>query len=341
MEERRNRRGTAVRALIRTLVAAAMAILATALMVRPAGASPTVVDHGPLVGPSGVLRDGGQSVRLGHRILWLFGDTLYPNCDPVCASNSAGLGGAAGPTEELGAEFIPLTPAERTAWHGGDDRIAVWPMGAIRIGTTAAAVFYARYHVAGALDYEPLGWGIATVAVGDRVATRVLEMSGLPFGHPVRVGRWVFAYASERSGWMQFSSKVARAPLASMTDPAAWRYWDGAGWSPDVASAAFVLPGPSGALSVSWNRSLGQYLATYNLALSNRIEIRTAPSPTGPWSAATTLFTGLDAPAGTFDYAGMEHSDLARQQGRVITVTYYHPLGARQGEIRRVSVSLA
>jgi hypothetical protein len=37
----------------------------------------------------------------------------------------------------------------------------------------------------------------------------------------------------------------------------------------------------------------------------------------------------------------MEHSDLARQQGRVITVTYYHPLGARQGEIRRVSVSLA
>ena len=338
MEDRRNRPGAWARRIVATaaLVAAVMAFV-----VRPAGASTTTVDLGPLIGPSNVFRDGGQSVRLGHRILWLFGDTLYPNCDPVCASNSAGLGRAAGPGEELGAEFIPLTPAERAAWHAGDDRIAVWPMSGVRTGRSTAAVFYARYHVAGPLDYEPLGWGIATVAVGDRVATRELEMPGVAFGHPVRVGQWVFAFASERSGWMQFSCKVARAPLASLTDASAWRYWDGDGWSTDAASAAFVLPGPSGDVSVSWNRFLGQYLATYNLALSNRIEIRTAPSPTGPWSAPTTLFTGRDVPAGTFDYAGMEHPDLVRQQGRVITVTYYHPLGAWQGEIRRVSVTLA
>ena len=338
MEERRNRRGSRAR---RTLVAVVAAFAATALSAAPAGTSTTAVDLGPLTGPSGVLRDGGQSVRLGHRILWLYGDTLYPNCDPVCATNSAGLGGARGPTEELGAEFIPLTPAERAAWHAGDDRIAVWPMSGVRTGSTTVAVFYARYHVAGPLDYEPLGWGIAAVAVGDRVATRVLEMRGVPFGHPVRVGRWVFAYACERSGWMQFSCEVARAPLASLAETSSWRYWDGGAWSADAGSAAFVLPGPSGDVSVSWNRSMSRYLATYNLALSNRIEIRTAPSPTGPWSAPTTLFIGLDTPAGTFDYAGMEHPDLVRQQGRVITVTYYHPLGAWQGEIRRVSVTLA
>jgi hypothetical protein len=242
---------------------------------------------------------------------------------------------------ELGAEFIPLTPAERAAWHAGDDRIAVWPTSGVRTGTTTAAVFFARYHVMGPLEYEPLGWGVATVGVGDRVATRVLEMPGTPFGHPTRVGKSVFAYACERSGWLQFSCKVARAPLATLTDPSAWRYWDGAAWSTDVASAVFVLPGPSGDVSVSWNHTVGAYLATYNLALSNRIETRTAPSPTGPWSAPTTLFTGLAPPAGTFDYAGMEHPGLSRQQGRVITVTYYHPLGAWKGETRRVSVTLA
>ncbi|HXJ63103.1 MAG TPA: hypothetical protein VNN79_05065, partial [Actinomycetota bacterium] len=75
MEDRRNRPGAWARRIVATaaLVAAVMAFV-----VRPAGASTTTVDLGPLIGPSNVFRDGGQSVRLGHRILWLFGDTLYP-----------------------------------------------------------------------------------------------------------------------------------------------------------------------------------------------------------------------------------------------------------------------
>ena len=69
--------------------------------------------------------------------------------------------------------------------------------------------------------------------------------------------------------------------------------------------------------------------------------IRTAPSPTGPWSAPELLFTGLEPPAGMLDYAAYEHPELARDHGRVLTVTYYHPLGAWAGEVRRVSVALA
>jgi hypothetical protein len=102
-----------------------------------------------------------------------------------------------------------------------------------------------------------------------------------------------------------------------------------------------VLTGPSGGLSVSWNRSLGRYLAIYNLGLTNRVEFRTAPSPTGPWSASSTLFTGLDAPAGTYDYAAFEHPELSHDGGRLLTVTYVHPLASRRAEIRRVSVALA
>jgi len=321
-------------------LSATTALAGIVLAAPPAGAGVSVIDRGPLVGPAEVLRDGGESVRLGDRVLWLFGDTLYPDCDPVCAQNSAGVGDATGPTWELGAEFIPLTTEERAAWHSGDDRIAVWPTGAIRTGTTTAAVFFARYHVTGLLAYAPLGWGVATVAVGDMTATRVLEMPGLPYGHPVRVGRRVYAYGCEREEWLQFACKVARAPLAGLRDPAAWRYWTGAAWSIDPQLAAFVLDGPTGGLTVSWNAYLGQYLATYNLALSNRVVIRTAPSPKGPWSEATDLFAGLDPPAGTFDYAGIEHRELARDGGRVITVTYYHPLGDWIGEIRRVEVTL-
>jgi hypothetical protein len=40
------------------------------------------------------------------------------------------------------------------------------------------------------------------------------------------------------------------------------------------------------------------------------------------------------------DYAGFEHPELARDGGRVITLTYVHPLGSLRAEIRRVSVTL-
>ena len=338
MEQRRSRSGaSASRVAVLLVVLAAVFVSLSGA----AGATPVAVDVGRLAGPSGVLRDGGWSVPVGGRLLWLFGDTLYPGCDPVCASNSAGLGGASGPTDELGAEFIPLTAEERSAWHAGNDRVAVWPSGAVPTGPGTAAVFFARYHVVGPVSYVALGWGVATVSVGDATATRVLEMPGRPFGHPLLVGRRVYAYSCERTEGIASACKVARAVLGRVAESDGWRYWNGARWSQRPKRATFVLSGPLGGLSVSWNAHLGRYLAVYNVPLSNRVAMRTAQSPTGPWSAPTTLFTGLDAPAGTFDYAGMEHPELAAERGRVITVTYYHPLGTWQGEIRRVEVTLA
>jgi hypothetical protein len=91
---------------------------------------------------------------------------------------------------------------------------------------------------------------------------------------------------------------------------------------------------------VAWNKRLGAFLAVYNVGLMNRVVMRTAPSPIGPWSDPTTVFTGLDTPPGAFDYAAMEQHDLARDGGRVLTVTYFHPLGALAGEIRRVELTL-
>ncbi|HEY7280912.1 MAG TPA: DUF4185 domain-containing protein, partial [Actinomycetota bacterium] len=267
------------------------------------------------------------------------GDTLWPGCDP-CASNSAGLGTRTGPTDELDAEFVPLTPVERVAWRSADDRVAIWPTGAITTGAGTAAVMYARYLVEGPLQYTALGWGIATAGVGQPAAMRALDLAGLPYGHPLRVGRRVYAFGCERQVWIAFACDVARAPVATMTDAGAWRYWSGKAWSSDPSGAAPVLSGPSGGLSVAWNKRLGAFLAVYNVGLTNRVVMRTAPSPIGPWSDPTTVFTGLDTPPGAFDYAAMEQHDLARDGGRVLTVTYFHPLGALAGEIRRVELTL-
>ena len=91
------------------------------------------------------------------------------------------------------------------------------------------------------------------MASGDHTATRALEMEGKPYGHPMRSGGFVYAYGCARSGRLEFSCKVARAPLAELTRAASWRYWDGGAWSSDPADAVFSLTGPSGRLSVSWN----------------------------------------------------------------------------------------
>lgn len=78
--------------------------------------------------------------------------------------------------------------------------------------------------------------------------------------------------------------RLARALRADLLDVDAWQYWDGLGWSDDEAGAAVVAPGPVGELSVRWNEHLGRWLM---MSLDERygaVMLRTAESPTGPWS---------------------------------------------------------
>ena len=73
MDERTSRWGAGGPRVAAVLAAVAAAVLSISV---PAGSAPTAVDLGPLTEPSGVLRDGGWSVPLGGRLLWLFGDTF-------------------------------------------------------------------------------------------------------------------------------------------------------------------------------------------------------------------------------------------------------------------------
>ncbi len=353
-----------VRRVVRLAVVVAVVVAVLVPAPRPATHVLEVAgvrDLGTLVQPAGWLRDGGQSTLVGSRILWTFGDTLFPvtaTDGSHLRSNTAAWSDPSVPrelevaTDTTGVpiQFIPFDFAEEAYNRGtgrSDDRMAVWPLSAISLSEGTATVFFQVMKISpGPLNYQEVGSGIATGVPASPVAARdpaLLFRAPEPtFGNgAVLADGFVFVYGCGRIEGLLFGCRVARVPPGEVHVRSAYRFWDGSGWTADVGAAVFALPGPSGGLSVSWNPWLGRYLAVYNLGLTNRILVRTAPRPEGPWSRPVPAFSGRPVPAGTFDYAAVEHPELARDGGRTVTISYFHPISGFVGEIRLVEVTFA
>lgn len=92
---------------------------------------------------------------------------------------------------------------------------------------------------------------------------------------------------------------LARVDEKDVEDASAWQYFSGTAdrpaWSGDISRAAIVLDDTVGELSVVWNTYLGGWIMTY-LKEGTGIVIRTAATPWGPWSKATTLVSQDDVP---------------------------------------------
>lgn len=93
-------------------------------------------------------------------------------------------------------------------------------------------------------------------------------------------------------------ARAARVSASEVLDPAAWEYFNGEGWSADRAQAAEIIRPGVGEGSLVWNAGLGQWMYTTLNELSESIELRLAPLPSGPWSEPMTLATGADYPQG-------------------------------------------
>ena len=248
-------------------------------------------DLGALSHPAVVTaRDGGASVALGGRTLWLFDDTLMTVAGAdgfTYRSSTAAWGDGASltltePLDAAGAPFqlVPYTDAELAynRANGPNERFALWPGSGTADAADDALVFFASLKVhPGNLSYEPLGAGVAHVAAGETVATRLPD---LLFTTPepsfsvgaVVVGAYVHLYACDPvAGALDSDCRVARAPLAQAAARAAWTVWDGVAWNADLTQGAPVLHGAPGDLSVSWNDHLGAYLAVHSGIFSNDV----------------------------------------------------------------------
>ncbi len=117
------------------------------------------------------------------------------------------------------------------------------------------------------------------------------------FGQAALVKRDDFLYVFGIPGGRFGGVSLARVPEDQILDMSAYRYWDGAGWNPDMSRAAEVASSPVGELSVAWNDHLQSWIMTYLNEQMAAIVIRTAPDLVGPWSDPMPVVSGTDYPA--------------------------------------------
>jgi hypothetical protein len=137
------------------------------------------------------------------------------------------------------------------------------------------------------------GLGFASLVLDHAVATtRFFNIQVVAEGDVL----WIFASGPYRKSPVY----LARVAAATLADRGSWRYWDGASFvAGEDRARPIVDVSCVGELSVRRHPTLGLYLMAYNCDTPRGVVLRTAPAPTGPWSAGEVLFDpGADADGG-------------------------------------------
>ena len=296
-----------------------------------------------------VVRDGGAAGRVGGKLLWTFGDTLFPFQASDGSQGRSSSGSYAEftspttltlePVDTKGAPFqlLPFNDEEKAynaASGRPDERYALWPTAVLPKGEQAL-ILYTRLKVhPGDLSYEAVSTGWALVKPWETVAERYPEVFVAPepqFHHAAALDAGdAYLYACATTGLC----KVARATYTRVTERAAYTFWTGSGWSADVAGAVATVPGGTTGFSVAYNTYLERFVSVVSVPFSGRILLRTATRPEGPWSEPLAV-----TDVGATIYATVQHPELAAEAGKKVYVSYYRPLQAFQGELHLLEVT--
>jgi hypothetical protein len=285
--------------------------------------------------------DGAYSVALGpRRVLWLFSDTWVgkvrdgKRTDVTMVNNTAAIqdGVGAGAKVEFfirtGGDGKPatlITPADGRGWF--------W--------LQAGALAHGKLHLflaqiektgdPGVFGFRQIGTWLGIVAnPNDPPTAWRVEQKKVPFarftptrevcfGAAVHVdGDDLYVYGIDddvRPDGRRKHLLVAKVPLRSPDDFAAWRFFREGQWVADYTAATRVTDGVANEVSVTvLPGSRRRYALVYTEnGMSERILARTADNPWGPWSAPTVLYhcPEMAQDKRIFSYAAKAHPALA------------------------------
>ncbi|MCZ7569848.1 MAG: DUF4185 domain-containing protein [Ardenticatenaceae bacterium] len=308
-------------------------------------------------------QDGGQSIDLGDRILFVFSDTLFaalPNLYhnesltapyPVPAgrqgiflANSAGLSRGDDLRQALGEiryytdeegfprEIIEPTGPER------EQEVRFWP----EHGISLDGKVYLYYLGVQTVDrssiwgFHTLGAGLAVLDPESGACERIrrendwclwrAEVDDFHFGVQVlRDDEDVYVFASVRKGLLP-SALLARVKADQIADPAAYEYLytPQPEWGPDLEGALSL--GESGSeYSVSYNPYLGRYLMIYVEGYGKTLMMRTADRLFGPYSQPQQIGHLPHDRSSELLYLGFEHPTYRKNDGETVYITYCQP----------------
>lgn len=249
--------------------------------------------------------------------------------------------------------------------HAGD-RHVIWPTSATRVpgsfGRDRVLIYYTNYCYERGSDvltgFEAVSMGVADLLFDPNQAlphttplkARVLNPNlwEIPIG-PTGSDGWfgeaatfgfdsfVYLYRCKEL----FGCQVARAPYSAVGDPAAYQYWDGtSAWVPDVpATPTMPMWGrvPHESFNVVHLDDWGVWAMGSMSApgvYSDKVTVRVARTPTGPWSAPIEIADGPDCTNRESCYAGNVHSQLSGPDSLGVSVYDLHHYHQRGGQIR-------
>ena len=267
-----------------------------------------------------LIQDQGNTVALPDgRTLWIFADTAQLTSHPrFFVTSSAGLANGTDLrlrylTNSGGTpiEFLPRTAAERADQVQDEHYTAIWPTGATTLPDGRILIAYAKYAVrlapkvafdflaGGLFTYRYPGWQESDELEqpAQRFADDLWTPADGPIASPVYSAGYV--YFTRCENYQCFS---LRSTVPGLTDRAAYRWWTGSDWSPDITRRARITFGsdvPGRNPSIAWSAVLDRFVMadTTGGIQSTRGLLWVAQHPWGPWSRATR-FVLPDCPKG-------------------------------------------
>jgi hypothetical protein len=281
------------------------------------------------------------------RVLWLFGDTWIGkirngrHTDSTMVNNTIGVQQGLDPAsarlaffhgskDGKPAAFIQPADGVGVFWltHGGIQtdkglylfmsRIVERPGDTSVWGFRAVGIVMAK--IANPLD-DPNRWRVEQI----KVPWAHYDSAGneTVFGMPlVREGDVVYLYGLQIDQASQDRYLlVGRANVASLEDFSTWEFYSKGRWQRDFRKASRLCGHMGAELSVSYLPRFKRYVLVYTEnGLSEKIMMRSAPSPVGPWSAPVTIYRTPEMrwDKTYFCYAAKAHPELSRQDDELI-----------------------
>jgi hypothetical protein len=311
-------------------------------------------------------QDGGQSIPIQGKTLWLFSDTLLGTrtdsnrnellSRPLTRRTSRFLGNCAALSEAASfevamrdlhyyedtvgrpREILCATEQERLAGY------RFWPEHGVLLGGKVYLFYIGIY------QFDPSStWGFRGVgsglAVMDPVAGRSERLSNqngwclwpilgddLHFGvQLLREEGFVYVFSSRRMGMFSYAL-LARVLASDITNPAAYEYLSSQepAWSDDPSdSCELTLCSPE--FSVSFNPYLEKYLMVYVDGYAKQLVFRTASALWGLYSEPNNVGRLPHAGNSALLSLGFEHSQFAINGGQTIFISYCQPCFTQNG----------
>ena len=243
------------------------------------------------------------------------------------------------------AAWIRPDPNVRPAASDGDKRSYYWVADAIvapgprdtdrllvflwRIAPTDAKVF--GFRNAGAAlavidnpqaewrSWRPRQFDIAharAAVASPQSSPEVVWGSAVVLDNPSNGEPRLFVYGYRKRDGSPNELILAQVPAATVEQMETWRFRTGDGWSKDVRDAAALASGITTEFSVSRlgpSSDAGWIMVHSEPFLGNKILIRRAAAPWGPWSRPVAVYSvpNLDKSKQHFTYAAKAHPELS------------------------------